>query len=125
MEWTDAAGTLYTGQWMIPPGATDATGGAFPGGSVRWKNVGVNEGSTFDLLMSVPQTPGSYSDDELQLGYASPASATQAATLTAGYVCLGLGVETAQCASGAALNSANARCSDGTPTTMRGAEFDL
>ena len=40
MEWTDANGALYTGQTMIPALATDTSGGALPGGSVRWRNVG-------------------------------------------------------------------------------------
>ena len=123
MEWTDAAGNLYTGQWMIPSGATDASGGAFPGGSVRWKNVGVNEGSAFDLVMTV--SPRTSYENLLELGYVSPTSATQAATLESGFVCLGVGVETAQCASGASLLPATATCSDGTQTIMRGAEFEL
>ena len=49
MEWTDASGTTCAGA-MIPPLATDTTGGAFPGGSVRWTNVGSEGGKAFDLF---------------------------------------------------------------------------
>ena len=54
MEWTDANRVVYTGETSIPPGATDITGGALPGGSVRWRNVGSFEGQAFDLLVTVP-----------------------------------------------------------------------
>ena len=123
-EWADAAGQLYTGSWSIPSGATDATGGALPGGFVRWKNVGIHEGVEFDLVVSAPTTTIVYSD-VLQLDYVSPVTGSQAASSSAGFACLGLGVKTAVCPSGASLTPSTARCSDGTPTTLQGAEFDF
>ena len=68
MEWTDALGAIHTGSasggvsGMIPYLATDITGGAFPGGSIRWRNLGFNDGLGFDLLVTVSTSPTYYSD---------------------------------------------------------------
>ena len=42
--------------------ATDYTGGALPGGSVRWRNVGSFEGQGFDLVARVHSMPSLYSE---------------------------------------------------------------
>jgi hypothetical protein len=62
MEWTDATGTVYTGLSMIPPLSTDTSGGAFPGGSVRFRNIGEVDEQTFDLFITVSETPSVYSE---------------------------------------------------------------
>ena len=71
LEWTDANGAVYTGQELIPAEATDTTGGALPGGSVRWRNVGSFEGQPFDLLVTVPSEPSLYSE-RVSIAYTSP-----------------------------------------------------
>ena len=38
----------------MPVAATDTTGGALPGGSIRFRNVGSLNGQAFDLLVTVP-----------------------------------------------------------------------
>jgi hypothetical protein len=126
MEWTDAAGTLYSGQTMIPPLATDTTGGAFPGGNVRYRNIGQTQGQPFDLLVTVSETPSTYSE-YLDVAYWTPMSPTtsQALFTSSGFVCLGFGLRRSYCYSGAELDPATASCADGTPTTMRAAEFDF
>jgi hypothetical protein len=57
MEWTDINGQKYEGadaspdRNFIPVGATDTTGGALPGGNVRFRNIGSHNGELFDLLV--------------------------------------------------------------------------
>ncbi|KAL1496261.1 hypothetical protein AB1Y20_016224 [Prymnesium parvum] len=125
MEWTDSAGQTYPGK-LIPFGATDRTGGAFPGGHVRWKNVGYDEGVVFDILVTVNQQPTSYSD-AVAVEYVSPSSlaATQATLTDSGFACLGFGVRPSFCASSAALDVVRLTCADGSAPTMRAAEFNL
>ncbi|KAL1512356.1 hypothetical protein AB1Y20_005615 [Prymnesium parvum] len=125
MEWTDATGTVSTGE-RIPFGATDTTGGAFPGGSLRWKNVGYHNGEIFDLLVTVSDPPSYYSDT-VNVQYWSPQSsaATQALFTSFGFACLGFGVRPSTCASGANVQLATATCSDGSTPIMRAAEFDF
>ncbi|KAL1512355.1 hypothetical protein AB1Y20_005615 [Prymnesium parvum] len=127
MEWTDATGTVSTGE-RIPFGATDTTGGAFPGGSLRWKNVGYqySNGEIFDLLVTVSDPPSYYSDT-VNVQYWSPQSsaATQALFTSFGFACLGFGVRPSTCASGANVQLATATCSDGSTPIMRAAEFDF
>ena len=121
MQWTDADGIVRSGS-SVPAAAS-----IFPAGSVRYANLGRDGGHTFDLLITVASVPSHYADS-VAVGYHSPSSGSavrQAALTPAGFACLGLGVRTSTCASGAALDAATARCADGTPTTLRAAEFDF
>ena len=132
MQWTDAAGQLYTGSanggisGLIPYLATDTSGGAFPGGNVRWTNLGFDSGVAFDLVVSVSPQPLYYASN-VAVEYRSPAStlATQAVYTSAGFTCIGFGVRSSLCTSAAALNPVTASCVDGTPTTLRAAEFSF
>ena len=132
MEWLDANGTLYTAtpsgaiSGSIPALATDTTGGAFPGGSVRWTNLGYDDGVAFDMVVTVSQTPTYYADF-VDVEYWNPVSSstTQAVYTTGGFACIGFGLRPATCASGAALDATNATCVDGTTTIFRAAEFDF
>ena len=110
---------------LIPYLATDTTGGAFPGGSVRWRNLGFDNGLAFDLLVTVSAQPTYYSDT-VAIEYWNPQSSftTQAIYTTAGFACLGFGKRISLCESGASLDATTASCSDGTPTILRAAEFD-
>ena len=91
MEWTDASGVAYTGQTLVPAQATDSTGGALPGGSVRWRNVGFFEGQAFDLLVTVPSLPSLYSES-VSVAYTSPLEyGIRQALSLGGFVCLGVG----------------------------------
>ena len=126
MEWTDANEVTYAGKTIIPTQTTDTTGGAFPRGSVRWKNLGTENGEAFDLIVTVSEEPAYYSE-LLDIEYHSPTttSASQALMTSSGFACLGLGLRTSYCWSGSALDGATAQCADGTPTTMRGSEFNF
>ena len=132
MQWTDAAGQLYNASpdaalvGVVPYTTTDTTGGAFPGGSVRWSNLGSDNGVVFDLLVTVSSSPSVYADT-VAISYTNPQSSavSQAASTTLGYVCLGVGVVPSSCASGAALDQSTANCVDGSPTTFNAAEFDF
>ena len=127
MEWKDADGKLYTGQTQIPPESTDTTGGCFPRGELRWRNLGRDRQNEqpFDLVVTVTDQPSSYSD-HLLLEYQTPIHArTSQAVFTGGYACLGFGLLPSRCDSGALLDSINAACADGTEPIMRGAEFDM
>ena len=121
MEWTDAAGTLYTGQSLIPFGVSDASGGALPGGFIRWRNVGLSNTVPFDLIVTV-STPASYYSDLIAVEYVSPtsSSASQAVFTSAGFACIGFGLRPSTCETGSALTLSTATCADGTPTTQRG-----
>ncbi|KAL1507959.1 hypothetical protein AB1Y20_007563 [Prymnesium parvum] len=66
MEWRDANGATYTGS-SIPAGVTDSTGGAFPRGSVRWKSIGYFQDTSFDVLVTVVNTPSNYADTAVHL----------------------------------------------------------
>ena len=59
--------------------------------------------------------------------YNTPLTATtsQAVFTSGGYACLGFGLRTSFCTTGAALDPVSASCVDETPTVMRGAEFDM
>ena len=115
MEWTDASGTVYQGAATSPPnfipaGATDTTGGALPGGSVRFRNVGSLNGQLFDLLVTVPATQTVYSDS-IAMAYVSPqTSAARQALLFGHFACLGFAIQTAVCASGASVGPVTAGC---------------
>ena len=126
MEWTDLVGELYQGQTTIPPMATDTNGGAFPGGSVRFRNLGINKAQAFDLLITVSEHPSLYSE-LIDIEYWSPLFPTtsQALFTSSGFACLGFGLRRSYCDSGSQLDSVTASCADGTPTTMRAAEFDF
>ena len=123
MEWTDAYGQLYTGQSFIPFGVTDTSGGAFPRGSLRWKNVGEYESVGFDLRVTVADPPNYYGE-YFPIEYVSPVSqlASQAVFSQSGFACLGFGVRTSYCPSGATLG-AQGRCPDGTDSAVPSAEF--
>ena len=102
---------------------SDTSGGAFPRGSLRWKNVGTYESVTFDLLVTIATEPNSYGV-YFPIEYVSPVSesASQAVFSQSGFACLGLGVRTSYCPSGATL-SAQGRCPDGTDSVVPSAEF--
>ena len=119
MQWTDAAGQSYSGQSQVPYQATDTTGGAFPGGSVRWTSLGFDGGRAFDLLVTVSVEPAYYSD-VVAVGYQTPLSnfATQALLTPLGFACLGFGIQPSTCVSGAAVDAATATCSDGSALTL-------
>lgn len=130
MEWTDARGRIHTGAGaggaQIPHHATDTTGGAFPRGSVRWKNLGHDQnGIPFDLLVTVNHGPPSADLhlDILDLEYWNPQAQSQAMYTDAGFACLGLGLRPSYCQSGAPLNASTGWCLDGTFPIVRAAEF--
>ena len=75
MEWTDANDVTYTGNTIIPTQTTDTTGGAFPRGSVRWRNLGTDNGQPFDLLVTVSEAATFYSE-LLDIEYVSPIAPT-------------------------------------------------
>ena len=116
MQWTDALGQLHQGspsggiRGRVPYLATDTTGGAFPGGSLRWGNLGSDNGVEFDLIATVTSSPAAYADTVV-VEYVSPQStgATQALFTTAGYACLGFGLRPSLCPSGSTLDAVTAR----------------
>ena len=126
MEWTDATGNIYTGQMIIPATMAGSTHGAFPGGSLRWRSLGVDSPGEIDLLVTVSEPASEYSE-QLEVEYWSPASssAPQAVFFENGFACLGFGMRPSICESGATLDATTASCSDGTPTITRAAEFDF
>ena len=76
MEWTDADGTTHNSSAnAIPTGGTD---GAFPGGGLRWKNVGHYMGNVFDIIVTVSDTSGAYWDDSVYVEYTPPVNIPQA-----------------------------------------------
>ena len=76
-------------------GAT--TNWPFPGGSVRWTNVGTQEGQAFDLL--VTEQEGSTRT------YTQPGSSTSAAALSGGFACLNVGVAATTCTNSGTYDS--------------------
>ena len=122
-EWTDRDGATYTG-WSIPAGQTDTSGGAFPGGSIRFRNVGFDDnGALFDLLVTV-STEHSLYDETVAIEYYF-SGGTQGLLTENGYACLGFGVRPSVCYTGSALGPDSAECLDGSPTTKQAAEFDF
>ena len=116
-----------TGQTFIPFQATDTSGAAFPGGSLRWRSLGsTSDGQAVDLLVAPTATAAAYGDLVI-VEYNSPTSnaASQAVFTTTGYACIGFGVRASVCTSGASLVATTARCADGTEASMRAAEFDF
>ena len=143
MEWRDATGQAFTGTGnpaqiangqggiltlnnYIQPAVTDQNGGPFPNGELRIGKVGTENGEEFDLLITVPQTYTQYGA-ELPISYVSPSDdrTTQAAVTGGGYVCLGYGVKTAVCPSGATPDRITASCPSGEITIMQGGEYDV
>jgi len=128
MEWVNALGTTYTGtqgaNMLIDSSATDQDTGAFPGGNVRFRNVGEESGIIFDIVVTVIASPHVYSS-LIDIAYTNPTAAVarQAVLTTAGFACLGVGLLTATCASGSTVAATTAECQDNTPTTMKGAEY--
>ena len=121
---------------MIPPMATDTNAenpGAFPGGEVRFRNVGLSEGLPFDLVVTVPDDPLEF-PPTFPIEYISPYSptSTQASMTSGGFACLGFGVRPATCPEGSSLDLVSAECTDrcvdeegesvcySSPTTWRG-----
>ena len=131
MEWHDANGQLFTGtpngglSALIPYEATDTSGGAFPGGSIRWRNLGSDNGQPFDLLVTVSSNPAVYSET-VAVEYNTQISsiASQGVFTTAGYACIGFGVRPSLCVTGS-LVLATATCSDGSEPVTRAAEFSF
>lgn len=125
MEWTDAHGVISTGK-EIPRMKTDTTGGALPGGSIRWGKLGTDNGNVFDLLVTVSDEPSYYSE-LLAVEYISPFTPTtsQAVLTESGIVCLGFGLRPSYCDSGSGLDAVHATCTDGSDTTMRATEFEF
>ena len=132
MQWTDANGQIYNGSpangivGIVPFQTTDTTGGAFPGGSVRWSNLGSDNGVAFDLLVTVPAQPSTYANT-VSVTYSSPQSSfsSQAILTAQGYACLGFSLSPSTCLTGAAVDQVTASCADGTPTTLSASEFDF
>ena len=132
MQWTDANGQVYNGSpangivGIVPFQTTDTTGGAFPGGSVRWSNLGSDNGVAFDLLVTVPAQPSTYANT-VSVTYSSPQSSfsSQAILTAQGYACLGFSLSPSTCLTGAAVDQVTASCADGTPTTLSASEFDF
>ena len=119
MEWTDASGAVHmNANNIIPRDLTSSTGGAFPAGSIRWTNLVIETGQPFDLLVTTSVPPPYYSP-LIDVEYWSP-NISQAGLTGSGFACLGFGLRTSTCASGASLDSMTADCADGSPTTMRG-----
>ena len=103
MEWHDATGAVFNGidnpavvvsprfpdgvqiTNMVQPGVTDASGGPFPGGFLRLRNVGVDRGEAFDVLVTVPAAGDTtFASDMLPVRYLSPTeSFVSQATVTA------------------------------------------
>ena len=109
---------------MIPYTVTDTTGGAFPRGSVRFRNLGEADSAVFELVVSASEQPAYYSS-LVAVEYWNPISsaATQSLFTSSGFACLGFGLRPSVCASGSGLHTSTARCADGTPTTMSAAEY--
>jgi uncharacterized protein YcbK (DUF882 family) len=116
MEWTDE-NTTHTG--------ASSAASAFPHGSIRWRNLGSSRGLAFDLLVKVSELPASYYSEYVVVEYRSPKHNSQAEHTSSGFACIGIGLRTSYCMSGAIVDSTTAECIDGTPTTMHGAEFDF
>ena len=137
MDWTNALGAEFTGQKVASIGftsiavaATDQTTGAFPGGSVRFRNAVTaagNGGQPLDLLVSVSADAVTYSASTQlvnasgRAGYINPTAFRQALLVENGYACLGVGVGSSVCASGASLDPDTGECIDGTVVTVQGA----
>ena len=137
MDWTNALGAEFTGQKVasigftsIEAAVTDQTTGAFPGGSVRFRNAVTaagNGGQPLDLLVSVSEDAVTYSASTQlvnatgRAGYINPTTFRQALLVQGGYACLGVGVGASVCASGASLNPDTGECIDGTVVTVQGA----
>ena len=73
-----------------------ATDTPFPGGSVRFTNVGVANGTSFDLY--VVETPGS-----LYTYTPPPSTAIAIAARSSGFACLGVGIAASTCSNGGTL----------------------
>ena len=121
LEYVDGAdGQLHT---TVANGALRGSvpynGGAFPDGSVRWKNLGSDSGLTADLVVSVRSSPTFYSETVSVEYWPISSSSLQAVFTEGGYACITFAVRPAICASGAALDITTARCVDGTATTQR------
>ena len=75
MEWTDAAGVTHLDHAAIPPQADSSSGGAFPMGFLRYRNLGSGSSSTFDLLVTAKTTATHYSS-LMDVEYITPTSST-------------------------------------------------
>ena len=92
---------------------------------MRWRNIGSFQDQTFDLLVTVPTLPSLYSE-RIVVAYTRPLTAGVQQALSFGsFACLGVGILTSACASGSGLDATTAECSDGTPITMYGSEFEM
>ena len=155
MEWQDATGANFNGvdhaafivnsafpngisvPNMVQTSLTDTTGAPFPGGYLRLRNAGIEQGIAFDVLITVPLPEETlHPSDVLPIQYVSPVSASVSqATLTGGgLICLGLSVDRSSCPLGGEPSAVDATCpavenADGTTTqqstVMRGAQFDV
>eukprot|EP00966_Prymnesium_polylepis_P247486 5722652-Prymnesium_polylepis.1 len=140
MEWTNANGVVFkdqldasNGLTAIAAGATDATTGAFPRGSVRFVDAVTgagNSGTKLDLLVTVSPSPTSFTSTERinvtgADEYVNPTVFRQALTVTNGFACLGTGVLPSECATGAGLDADTGECTDGSQATMHGVEYDF
>jgi hypothetical protein len=96
-EWMDAAGVVHTAaDDSVPAGASDTQGGAFPGGNIRFTNVGATMGVGFDLLVTtLPGSPylaaSNVAGLQFDVAYATPpAPYTQGLLVKeGGYGCFG------------------------------------
>ena len=130
-EWTDAQGTVNTGQTQIPAGADDTTtpAAAFPSGSVRFKNVMSYQSATYDATFAVSATPLSYATTQFSIAaqYAAAGGTTSSAQLigASGLGGVGVSIPTSTCASGAAIDATAVTCPDGSVPTVGGTEFTV
>mgnify|MGYP007078101106 CR=1 FL=1 len=77
----------------------------------------VGEEQPFDLLISVVAAPTTYSE-LIEVSYQPPTSIPPALLTSAGYACLGIGLQPSRCSSGSAIDGPTATCRDG-PTIMQ------
>jgi hypothetical protein len=96
-EWMDAFGVVHTAaDNAVPAGVSDTLGGAFPGGSMRFTNVGGAMGVGFDLLVTaLPDSPHLSASNEAGLrfdvAYVTPPAPVGQGLLNTdgGYACFG------------------------------------
>ena len=96
-EWMDAFGVVHTAaDNAVPAGVSDTLGGAFPGGSMRFTNVGGAMGVGFDLLVTaLPDSPHLSASNEAGLrfdvAYVTPPAPVRQGLLNTdgGYACFG------------------------------------
>ena len=131
MEWVDATGATFNGidnaarilvpnnvgetivPNMVQPQITDAEGAPFPGGHLRLREAGVEQGVRFDVIITVPPAEETVRPSELlHVEYKPPTSQTvpQATLTDGGLICLGVKFDKAVCEVEGEPSRVNATC---------------